>query len=183
VKVLRSGDRYRSSSAGIESSHCFSAGAHYDPDNLSFGPLIGVDEHLLEPRAGFEAHTHRGVEIIGWIAAGQLEHRSGDEVQLINAGESLIQDAADGLEHTERNPTDDQPLRLIQTTLLAGSNVLFDVLRAAAELQAPWLHVFVVDGSWKFDDLELEPGDSVRVTDDEVHAIGGTGVLITLHQP
>jgi mannose-6-phosphate isomerase-like protein (cupin superfamily) len=183
VKILRADDRLRSSSAGIESWHCFSAGAHYDPDNLSFGALIGVDEHLLEPGAGFEAHAHRGVEIISWIAAGHLEHRSGDEVQVINAGESLIQDAAEGIEHAERNPSDDEPLRLIQTTFLAGSNVLFDALRAAAEIQAPWLHVFVADGSWTFDDLNLEPGDSLRVTDNEVHAIDGTGVLITLHQP
>jgi len=183
MKILRADERYESEHDGIHTWHCFSAGAHYDPDNLSFGPLLGVDEHLLQPGAGFAEHAHRGVEIISWIAEGHLEHSAGGQTQVINPDESLIQDTSEVLEHAERNASSTEQLRLIQTTLAADSDVTFTVLRAAGELQAPWLHLFVVEGSWRFGDDELQPGDSVRLTDDDSHVVDGLGVLLVLSHP
>ena len=180
--IVRGPERFETTQPGIVTRHCFSAGANYDPTNISFGPLLGVDEHMVEPGAGFAEHAHRGVEIISWIAAGQLSHTVGDETQVINAGESLIQDAADTVHHSERNDGG-EPLRLIQTTLVAGSGAVFTVAKAATELQAPWLHLFVVEGAWQFDDEQLEPGDSVRSTDDEPHTLDGTGVVLALSHP
>jgi len=181
VKILHAHERFETQQPGIHTWHCFSAGAHYDPANLSFGPLIGVDEHLVEPGAGFDEHPHRDVEIISWVAEGQLAHTSDGETNLINADESLIQDG-ETIRHTERNEGD-EPLRLIQTTLTADSGVTFTVAKAATEVQAPWVHVFVVDGSWQFDDEALEQGDSVRSTDNEPHSLDGTGVVNLLSHP
>jgi hypothetical protein len=180
VKVLRAEERYRTVQPGIVTRHCFSAGAHYDPDNLSFGPLIGLDDHLLEPGAGFAEHAHRGVRIFSWIAEGRLEHSVGDEVLVINAEESLVQEARDGFRHSERNASSDQSLRLIQTTVLAEEGVTFDVLRSAAEVAGAWVHLFVVDGSWSLDELSLEPGDSARLTDGASHAVAGSGTLLVV---
>ena len=179
--VLRAADRYETEQPGIVTRHCFSAGSHYDPSNLSFGPVIGVDDHLVAPGAGFDEHEHRGVEIISWIASGSLHHRSGQVDQVINAGESLIQDATDGLRHEERNGSSEVPLRLIQTTLLAGSGATFTVLRSAAEAEAPWLHLFVVDGSWSLGDVDLGPGDSVRAEGNV--SVTGSGELLVVHCP
>ena len=178
--LMRAEERYESVQDGIVTKHCFSAGSHYDPANVSFGPLVGVDEHCVDPGAGFAEHAHRGVEIISWVADGLLHHRSNDVDQVINAGESLIQEARDGMRHSERNGSDDNPLRLIQTTLLTGSGVEFDVLRATAEVQAPWVHLFVVDGAWSVDDIGLAPGDSMRLSDNVAHRIEGSGTVLSL---
>ena len=181
--LIRADERYETVSDGIVTRHCFSAGSHYDATNVCFGPLVGVDEHYLDPGAGFDEHAHRGVEIISWVADGLLHHQSGDVDQVINAGESLIQEAAAGIRHSERNGSDDTPLRLIQTTLLADSGVEFDVLRAAAEVQAPWMHFFVAEGSWTLDGTSLEQGDSARLTDSDVHTVEGSGTLLLLRHP
>src|SRR5689334_21812487 len=42
-------DRGRSEQPGIVSKHCFSAGPYYDPERIALGPIVGVDEHLVEP--------------------------------------------------------------------------------------------------------------------------------------
>jgi len=178
VKILRANERFETQQPGIHTWHCFSAGSHYDPDNLSFGPLIGVDEHLVDPGAGFAEHLHRDVEIISWVAEGQLSHTSGDETQVINADESLIQDGVT-IRHTERNDGE-EPLRLIQTTLTSGSAAQFDVLRATADLQAGMVHLFVVDGSWSVDGIDLEAGDSVRVDDGQSHEAKGSGTVLVV---
>jgi hypothetical protein len=180
MRIVRAEERYQTVQPGIVTWHCFAAGAHYDPDNLSFGPLIGVDDHLLEPGAGFGEHAHRGVRIFSWIAEGRLEHSVGGEVLVINPGESLVQEATDGFRHSERNASDEESLRLIQTTVLADGGVTFDVLRAAAEVAGAWVHLFVVDGSWTLDDDSLEPGDSARLTDGATHAVAGAGTLLAV---
>ena len=181
MKILRANERFETQQPGIHTWHCFSTGSHYDPDNLSFGPLIGVDEHLVDPGAGFAEHLHRDVEIISWVAEGQLSHTSGDETQVINADESVIQDGVT-IRHTERNDGE-EPLRLIQTMLLADSGATFTVAKAATEVQAPWVHLFVVDGSWQWDDDSLEAGDSVRSTDNKMHNLDGAGVVLMLSHP
>ena len=43
IELRRAGQRFHTSQPGIETWHSFSAGAHYDPDNVAFGPLVGVD--------------------------------------------------------------------------------------------------------------------------------------------
>ena len=175
--ILRAADRYRSSHTGIETWHCFSAGAHYDPSNLSFGPVLGVDEHVVAPGAGFSDHAHRGVEIISWVADGVLHHRSGDVDQLVTAGESLVQDATAGLRHSESNGSVDEPLRLIQTTLLAGSGAGFQVVRGRRDVEAEWMHLFVVGGVWAVDGVDLLPGDSVRAQG-RVSVVGSGELLL-----
>jgi quercetin dioxygenase-like cupin family protein len=113
-------DRFLTEQPGITSWHCFSAGPHYAPSRLSFGPVVGVDEHLVAPGAGFDWHGHRGVRIVSWILDGTLRHedsRGGE--RLVGAGSLLVQAAGGGIRHREWNASDTEPLRFVQITLLA----------------------------------------------------------------
>jgi hypothetical protein len=179
VIVLPAADRVETVQPGIHTWHCFSAGAHYDASNLSFGPLIGVDEHQLEPGAGFDEHAHRGVTIFSFVVEGQLlHHRSGDVDQVIKPGESLRQDASEPIRHVERNFSVTEPLRFIQSTVLADSALELDVYRESFALSAQWAHVYVVNGSWSVAEFALSAGDSLRATEPlDVH---GAGTILVL---
>jgi len=114
--------RGRSSQPGIESWHSFSSGPYYDPDRMSFGPVIGVDEHLVAPGAGFDWHAHRGVHIASWVVAGTLWHEDSEGIaRLVNPGMLFVQSTGGGIRHRESNPSDVESLRLVQITVLGDA--------------------------------------------------------------
>jgi mannose-6-phosphate isomerase-like protein (cupin superfamily) len=177
--ILRAGERFRSAQDGIESWHCFSAGAHYDPDNVAFGALIGADEHLLAPGAGFDWHPHRGVVIVSWVVSGTLRHEDdGGEVLQVQPGDVLVQHAGSGIRHRESNGSDERPLRLVQMTLTGdeGSGVQltaapvqvgasrFTTWQSDGGWSAPRWHAHAVEGTWTVGPDRLAPGDSARGT-------------------
>ncbi len=114
--VRRGATRYRDEHGGVVSRHAFAAGARYDPHNLRFGPLIGFDEHVLAPGAGFTAHRHREVEILTWPVAGVLTHRHADEVAALVPGTLQYLAAGVGVTHSETNEAA-TPARFLQMAL------------------------------------------------------------------
>lgn len=117
--ILRADDRYATSHPGVETRHAFSAGAHYDPDDVAFGPVVGCDEHLVGPGGGFDWHAHRGVVIVSWVLSGTLRHEDdGGGELLVPPGDLLVQSCGDGIRHRETNASGTERLRFVQTTLL-----------------------------------------------------------------
>jgi hypothetical protein len=183
----------------VVSLHCFSAGAHYDPSNTGFGPVIGVDEHVVAPGRGFPRHAHRSVVILSWVLEGTLRHESPAEPPLVVApGDLLVQHAGSRIEHAETNWSDTSQLRFVQTTLLArdeaadGSartqfcaapvqlfGATFDVVRPVEPtvLAGP-CHLFVASGHAVLEAHELRPGDSARVRDETVAVTGRAELLV-----
>ena len=170
MTVIRAHERFRTSQPGIESWHVLSAGPHYDPARVRAGPLIGVDEHVLAPGAGFAEHAHRAVDIVSWVVTGTLAHRGATSV-LVRPGEVLVQRAGTGIRHEEGNPSTSEPLRLVQMTLLSSPDI-----EPATELTVPPVsldaarfiagpaasaYVYVLSGSWR----GLAPGDFARVAE------------------
>ena len=173
MPIVRAGERFRTSQPGIESWHVLSAGAHYDPARVRLGPFVGIDEHVLAPGAGFASHAHRGVTIVSWVVSGTLAHRpaAGDPT-LVGPGEVLVQHTGSGIRHAEANASPDEPLRLVQTTLLSDGDAApatvvgtapVDVgegLLLGREPTAP-AYVYVLSGSWR----DLAPGDFAYVAE------------------
>lgn len=174
--ILRAAERFHTSHDGVESWHCFSAGGHYDPDNVAFGALVACDEHAAAPGAGFDWHAHRGVEIVSWVLAGELLHESAEESRIVRPGQAFLQSAGDGIRHRETNPSSSEPLRLVQMTLLSLHGTRFDVWRSSATISSPRWHAFVGAGSWLLGAVSLQPGDSVRGTGDLT--VRGSGQLL-----
>lgn len=110
---------------GVRTWHEFSAGAHYDPDDVGHGPVIGCDVHLVEPGAGFDWHPHRGVHILSWVLSGALRHEGSDgTVRVVRPGTVLVQPTGRGIRHRETNASATDPLRLLQLTLLDDATAL-----------------------------------------------------------
>jgi quercetin 2,3-dioxygenase len=197
IEVRRSAERFETLQRGITTRHCFSSGAHYDQDNIAFGALLAVDEHVVAPGAGFARHRHRGIDIVTWVLAGTLRHEgSSGRPVLVAPGTALYQSAGSGIEHAELNASTDEPLRFVQLWLLgdldtprltlAALPVLVD--DGAVMLLSPTvptelhpgehLHLFVTRGELEAAGAVLVPGDSVRVRDEPLVVEGDGDALV-----
>jgi hypothetical protein len=186
--------RYRSEQDGIMSWHCFSAGAHYDPGNMSFGPIVGVDEHLVAPQAGFDWHAHRGVHIVSWVLEGTLRHEdSTGEVRFVGPGALLVQATGTGIRHAETNASDNAPLRFIQTTIVGTGESSVSLARPPVRVAGVTInvergpvilggghdtHVLVMAPGRSVAGHPLDAGDSLRVDDEDSYVIDGVGELL-----
>lgn len=199
IALRRAGDRYRTAVPGIVSLHCFSSGAHYEPDNLRFGPVIAVDEHIVEAGSGFTEHAHRDVELISWVIEGELRHQEpSGHGELVRPGLMQYQSAGSGIRHSEMNASPSRRLRFLQVWLdsdrpvqepsyllapppLEAGAVLIDVLhpREPVTLGGPgWAHVYVVRGPIRLGGDVLRNGDSVRLRGESVTVAGVGEVLV-----
>lgn len=203
--VRRAAERYESSQPGITTHHSFSAGAHYDPDNVSFGALVGVDEHVLEGGAGFARHSHRGVAIVTWVVEGALRHEdSTGATTVVTAGQAAVQIAGRGVDHVEANASDSEPVRFVQSTFVSDEDepsyrtvtppvlvagALFDVHRdGPLIMEAGRVHLYVVSGEYLMRKDALYPGDSMRMTpetrmlatQDTTKLLGSGELLVTI---
>jgi quercetin 2,3-dioxygenase len=197
IEVRRSGDRFETVQPGITTRHCFSSGAHYDPDNVAFGALLAVDEHVVAPGAGFARHAHRGVDILTWVLAGTLRHEDGSGPPLLVApGTALHQAAGSGIEHTEVNASADEALRFVQLWLTGdiaaprsefaalplpvddGTVALLSPIAPTPLGPVAQLHLFVTRGTLLAGGTLLAVGDSVRVRDEAIVIDGDGDALV-----
>ena len=145
--------RFHTVQSGIETWHTLSAGAHYDADHLSFGPVVGIDEHILAPGAGFDWHAHRGVHIVSWILEGMLRHEGSDGgPRVIAPDELFVQSAGDGIRHRETNASEVEPLRFVQLTIVGDGPVAVRTTTPPAVVAGV---VISVDDGLR---VELDPG-------------------------
>ncbi|TXL62330.1 pirin family protein [Aeromicrobium terrae] len=117
-EIRRSADRYVTESPDVTTFHSFSYGAHYDPQNVGFGPLIAINEENVAPGAGYDAHRHADVEIVTWVLEGALDHEDTTGHRgTIRPGTAQRLSAGTGVEHAERNASATEPLRFVQMML------------------------------------------------------------------
>ena len=100
--IRRSSSRFVEREAGRRTQHGFSFGAHYDPDWLSFGPIVCHDDHLLGTGHGFDEHPHSDLEIVTFVVSGVLRHTDslGTE-ETLAAGDLAVLSAGAGVRHSE----------------------------------------------------------------------------------
>lgn len=104
VQVLRSADRFVTTTDWATTRHNFSFGAHYEPGNVGFGPLMVSNDDLVSSGAGYDQHPHADAEIITWVVSGSLLHKdSAGHTGIVHRGLAQRMSAGSGIVHTERN--------------------------------------------------------------------------------
>jgi redox-sensitive bicupin YhaK (pirin superfamily) len=99
----------------LHSRHSFSFGRYYDPKNMGYRSLRVINDDVVEPTGGFGEHGHDNMEIITWVIKGALRH--GDNTgtdEEIRPGEVQAMTAGRGIRHSEINPSNTEPVHLIQ---------------------------------------------------------------------
>jgi redox-sensitive bicupin YhaK (pirin superfamily) len=120
VEVRRSDERFVTVVEGRTTRHSFSFDRHYDPDNVSMGFLLAHNEDLIEPGYGYPLHTHRDVDIVTWVLAGELHHEDSTGAGgIVVPGVVQRLTAGTGVQHSERNGADSH-LHFVQMWVQSG---------------------------------------------------------------
>lgn len=101
VEIRRGSDRFTDREPGRRTLHAFSFGEIYDPDRVSFGPMVCHDDHLLGLGRGFEPHRHTGLVIVSYVVSGALRHTGPDGERVLEPGQVGVLRTGDGVEHSE----------------------------------------------------------------------------------
>ncbi|WP_456697043.1 pirin family protein [Aeromicrobium sp. P5_D10] len=117
-ELSRAADRFHTVGEGVETWHSFSYGAHYDPDRIGFGPIMAINTEHVAPGGGYDLHDHADVEIVTWVLTGALRHEdSTGQTGEIHPGTAQRLSAGTGVQHSERNASETEPLVFVQMML------------------------------------------------------------------
>jgi redox-sensitive bicupin YhaK (pirin superfamily) len=119
VDIRRADDRGFTTTEWLKSRHSFSFGDHYDPANTHHGLLLVNNDDIVAPARGFDTHPHRDMEIVTWVLEGELAHRdSMGNSGVIYPGLAQRMSAGTGVQHSEKNGSDSQPVHFVQMWVL-----------------------------------------------------------------
>jgi quercetin 2,3-dioxygenase len=125
IQTIRSNDRYHAETDWLSTNWHFSFDHYHDPDNFSFGPLRVFNDDTVAPAGGFPLHSHREMEIVTYIIDGALEHKDNmGNTGVIRPGEIQRMSAGTGIRHSEYNPSEKDPVHLIQLWIMPATQHL-----------------------------------------------------------
>lgn len=99
----------------LNAYHTFSFAGYYDPERIHYGVLRVLNDDTVAPGMGFGMHPHDNMEIITIPLEGSIAHKdSMGNSAVIKYGDVQVMSAGTGIRHSEFNPNEDQPLKLLQ---------------------------------------------------------------------
>ncbi|HEY7784760.1 MAG TPA: pirin family protein [Pyrinomonadaceae bacterium] len=125
ITIRKAVERGHFNHGWLDTYHTFSFDQYYDPDHMSFRSLRVINEDRVAPKHGFPTHSHRDMEIITYILEGELRHEdSMGTGSVIRPGEVQRMTAGTGVAHSERNPSPDKEVHLLQIWIMPNQRGL-----------------------------------------------------------
>ena len=156
ITIRKSDDRGYADRGWLRSHATFSFGGYQDPRFNGFRALRVLNEHRIAPGKGFGPHSHRDMEILTYVVAGQLAHRDSlSGPHLLGQNELQAMSAGDGIVHSEFNASETEPSHSLQIWIDPVAEDLaprYQQIAFAPEDMRGRLHLLAAP----------EPGDPVR---------------------
>jgi len=93
----------------LNAKHHFSFAQYYDPQKLSHGELLVINDDIIAPHTGFDTHPHRDMEIITYVRKGAITHKDNQGNKgRTEAGNVQVMSAGTGIFHSEYNLEDEE---------------------------------------------------------------------------
>ncbi|MGB2832457.1 MAG: pirin family protein [Methylotenera sp.] len=119
VAIRKSQERGYANHDWLKSYHSFSFADYYDVAHMGYSALRVINEDKIAPDNGFGMHSHRDMEIITYMLAGELKHQdSMGNGSVIRAGDVQHMTAGTGVRHSEINPSSETEAHLLQIWIM-----------------------------------------------------------------
>ena len=176
INIRKAEQRGHANHGWLDTWHTFSFASYFDPEHMGFRSLRVINDDTVMGGGGFGTHPHRDMEIITYVLSGALEHKDSlGNGAVMKSGEVQHMTAGSGVQHSEFNHSDTDPLHFLQIWIVPEKKSLppgYEQKSFASELKPGRLVPVAThsgrDGSLKINqdvDLliaKLNPGDKTH---------------------
>ena len=115
TNLFKASDRGSADYGWLKPNYYFSFSQYHNPAKNQFGLLRVLNDDFIAGGGKFQTHPHDNMEIVTIPFTGALHHKdsSGGE-GVIKAGDIQIMSAGTGVEHSEANASETDPVTLFQ---------------------------------------------------------------------
>ena len=168
--IRRADEHHRETGGWFDARWHFSFGGWHDPDRMGVGPLRVFNDDEIVAGAHWPMHPHADIESLSWIVSGHFEHADslGNGGTFEAGAAQVMRFSSRGAQHSERNASDDEPVRFIQFWILPSEEGLEDSVQqrqfTTEDRTDRWLRIMSSDTDRDEGALELAQDATVDVS-------------------